>query len=593
MRLLEIKDPDNIKLRGPFFDAQIPKYAILSHTWGSPDEELTFQAMDDISPHKHKKGWQKIESFCALAREAGHQYAWVDTVCIDKTSSAELSEAINSMYKWYQNAEICYVFLEDVDSTDIWDIKHCRWFTRGWTLQELIAPPQVVFFNKSWENLGSLRKKRVALRVERNTGINFNILYGRYPIKSQSIAYRMSWAANRATSRSEDMAYCLLGIFGVNIPLLYGEGGRKAFMRLQEEILRTSDDQSIFAWFTDLSPSPSSSGYFSLLAPSPACFKDSNCFIPARLEEGGTEIIQPVTSRGVELDAMMNTEGSRIILKCRSLFRPSLFTIPIERLRSSGNEYARLPFTSTDRSVAFADVDFRRAYSMRKQIFVRNNVCDEDYEHQYRINYMEIIGLPSWESGYRVARWWPTGSYDPSRSTITASPFPNTMYGAFLYFSTSSITNSFHETPPFIVGLFADYEPKLPNARPFGPDTIRVFCRVTFSMLTTTFHDLTQPYDVESLVSVLDQLPGAVESTRHQGLDVWKLDDNNYVRILIDKNHPLKLDSIRVAGIFAGSNWERDIVTESWGYTVRRGSSSSLNVSLTRTIAPPLKGRTY
>ncbi|KAH8602820.1 heterokaryon incompatibility protein-domain-containing protein [Bisporella sp. PMI_857] len=229
-----------------FFDKQIPKYAILSHTWGV--EEVTFQEMQAFPRLcETKAGWLKIINCCRLALTQGLQYVWVDTCCIDKSSSSELSEAINSMFNYYRTAQICCVYLADVhtnaisqrDSFDA-EFSGSRWFTRGWTLQELLAPRSVWFYNSRWQ-------RRIVSKV---TGIRREFLIG---INSQrhfakaSIAEKMSWAASRQTIRTEDMAYCLFGIFGVNMPLLYGEGER-AFSRLQSEIIKTSGDHSFLAY---------------------------------------------------------------------------------------------------------------------------------------------------------------------------------------------------------------------------------------------------------------------------------------------------------------------------------------------------------
>jgi hypothetical protein len=172
--------------------------------------------------------------------------ASVDRFCIDKTSSTELSEAINSMYQWYQNADMCYDYLEDVEKARADEfIRQSRWFTRGWTLQELVAPQQIVFFDKGFQELGT--KISLAQTISRVTGIDRKTLFDATNLRRRSIAKRMSWAAKRQTIRIEDRAYLFLGIFGVNMPLLYGEG-ENAFIRLQEELLKASDDHTIFAW---------------------------------------------------------------------------------------------------------------------------------------------------------------------------------------------------------------------------------------------------------------------------------------------------------------------------------------------------------
>ncbi|KAM7205166.1 Heterokaryon incompatibility protein (HET) domain containing protein [Naviculisporaceae sp. PSN 640] len=271
------------------FVGKVPPYVILSHTWGP--EEVSFHDLSIPAKRtaaKKKAGYVKIAGCCARALEDGYEYVWVDTCCIDKTSSAELSEAINSMYRWYQEASICYAYMSDVNlgldlaqreglmgmsmsmSSSVSDassvssgrpalrsipslirddslfrnFEDSRWFTRGWTLQELIAPPMVEFYAYDWQEIGtkfSLRKT-----ISKVTGIDVRILEGADP-STCHVAERMSWAANRQTTRVEDAAYCLLGIFKVHMPLIYGEGQR-AFFRLQDEILRSSEDYTMLGW---------------------------------------------------------------------------------------------------------------------------------------------------------------------------------------------------------------------------------------------------------------------------------------------------------------------------------------------------------
>ena len=224
----------------------IPPYVILSHRWER--DEVTFQEIK-TGEGKKKHGYRKIDFCCWQARkdyttdELSH--AWVDTCCIDKTSSAELSEAINSMYKWYGNAKVCYAYLSDVTGDIKSDsFRHSLWFTRGWTLQELLAPKTVNFYNGKWKMIGE--KLRDADTISNLTNLPFNALRHFNP-QTWSVATRMQFAAKRETPREEDRAYSLLGIFEVNIPLIYGEGAR-AFRRLQEEILRVHDDLTLLAW---------------------------------------------------------------------------------------------------------------------------------------------------------------------------------------------------------------------------------------------------------------------------------------------------------------------------------------------------------
>ncbi|KAK6070977.1 het domain-containing protein [Seiridium cupressi] len=295
------------------------EYAILSHTWGA--EEVIFQEWEQLFPSgaikgqcphvrhtgiENKAGYHKVIQACEQAKRDGICWLWSDTMCINKESSAELSEAINSMYKWYSEAKICYVYLTDVTFPDREshlgmfagqsDVKgwflnamehkrddlmrimqsrfmNCRWWTRGWTLQELLAPLHVVFFSEDWTLLG--RKSEIAPWVSVSTKIHKEVLEDRAKIKSYSIAQRMSWAADRTTTVVEDMAYCLLGIFDINMPMLYGQG-RNAFRKLQEEIINRSDDQSIFAWTCIMSQAQPWTGAFAV---SPESFRDCGSIV--------------------------------------------------------------------------------------------------------------------------------------------------------------------------------------------------------------------------------------------------------------------------------------------------------------------------
>lgn len=231
------------------FYGDVPPYAILSHTWDG-HQEVIFQECN-LESAKSKPGYEKIRKTCELALGDGIHYVWVDTCCIDKSSSAELTEAINSMFLWYQKATICYVYL--VDKFEESPLANCRWFTRGWTLQELIAPRVMTFFNYTWGCIGT--KDSLMGQLISITPIDPEILRHNAPVSSACIAKRLSWAAGRKTTRVEDIAYCLLGICNVHMPMLYGEG-ETAFRRLQEEIIRTTYDLSLLAW-TPLVSSPS------------------------------------------------------------------------------------------------------------------------------------------------------------------------------------------------------------------------------------------------------------------------------------------------------------------------------------------------
>ncbi|KAH8600671.1 heterokaryon incompatibility protein-domain-containing protein [Bisporella sp. PMI_857] len=295
----------NTGLFEEFIGRDIPKYAILSHTW--QEEEVSFTSMNEPSCRK-KGGYRKIVMTCHMASKAGLNYAWIDTCCIDKSSSAELTEAINSMYRYYQRSNICYVFLSDLPATSSLhtELKKCRWFTRGWTLQELIAPKDIHFFDQDWNYRGSKQDLVEALSLI--TGINPNILMHNKRLSSVAVAQRMSWAAHRETTRIEDMAYCLLRIFEVNMPLLYGEEGR-AFRRLQEEIIKSTADFSIFAWRVPPvvgSTRHNDRVFCSLLSDEPAAFATCGSIV-TKLSDGRREF--SVTNVGVKSKVQLLSEG--------------------------------------------------------------------------------------------------------------------------------------------------------------------------------------------------------------------------------------------------------------------------------------------
>jgi hypothetical protein len=248
MRLLKrLSDPDDdgFSLVEHFGD-DIPPYAILSHTWGDDGDEVTFKDLtDDNDKGKSKPGYRKLRFCGRQAKQDGLNFFWVDTCCIDKSSSAELSEALNSMYCWYQNSVKCYVYLSDVSvSTPIQDIsqqtwtqhfQNSRWFKRGWTLQELLAPSFVYFYSKEEHWLGD--KLSLLQALHSTTGIPLLALQGS-PLSQLGVDERMHWMKERETKRGEDMAYSLLGIFDIYMPLIYGEGQEKALARLRRKIDR-------------------------------------------------------------------------------------------------------------------------------------------------------------------------------------------------------------------------------------------------------------------------------------------------------------------------------------------------------------------
>ncbi|KAI0602063.1 heterokaryon incompatibility protein-domain-containing protein [Biscogniauxia sp. FL1348] len=382
-----------------FVGGHIPEYAILSHTWVE-GEEVTFHEIQKLEARK-KPGYTKIKQASSLALADGFQYIWVDTCCIDKTSSSELSEAINSMMSWYRQSEVCYAYLSDVKpglgaKEQKRAFKNSRWFTRGWTLQELLAPWNLVFYSSDWSVIAT--RDDLADSVSQITGIDKSFLCHsqfankeqssradrvifrtkvftrdykknslRDKLNSASVAQRMSWASRRRTTRVEDTAYCLLGIFDINMPLLYGEG-TKAFFRLQEEIMKYSDDQSLLAWdFEGLYVDKSNRGlqsrswfsynhswasnhdpetleYAGILATSPSAFK--NCQDRIQLDIGKLTPPFAMTNKGLQLELPLSDKKDHpyALLQCQSKHAPaSILAIPLKRTWKNTFVRPRLP----------------------------------------------------------------------------------------------------------------------------------------------------------------------------------------------------------------------------------------------------------
>jgi predicted Zn-ribbon and HTH transcriptional regulator len=220
-----------------------PPYAILSHTW-TDGQEVTYNELV-AGTGKDKTSYAKIRFCVDRAAADGLDHCWVDTCCIDKSNQQEVQTAINSMFRWYQTARKCYVYLSDVQvPTEVSNaqafpiswmeaFRRSRWFTRGWTLQELLAPASVGFFSQEGQLLGT----RISLEddIQKITRLPVGALRG-HDLTEFSVHERISWTAERTTKYAEDRVYCLLGMFGVFLPLIYGEGEKNAMRRLKEEI---------------------------------------------------------------------------------------------------------------------------------------------------------------------------------------------------------------------------------------------------------------------------------------------------------------------------------------------------------------------
>lgn len=319
-----------------FIGGSTQPYAILSHTWDT--DEVTFADLHGKRPevYANKAGFDKIQRTCAQAKEDGLQYAWVDTCCINNDSSAELSEAINSMCKWYKEAAVCYAYVADFrEPKEISQLRSCRWFYRGWTLQELLAPKKIIFYGAEWTLIGT--KGTMLETLQRITGVPAEILSATKSLDTVSVAARMSWAANRRTTRVEDIAYCLLGLFDVHMPLLYGEG-TKAFLRLQDEIMRQTKDESLFAWCAD-NDSAAHFPYRGLYASSPAEFADCGDMKHFSVDrENATTVLG---NGQISLNCSLKTKGPQTLVAIKCYRQSAATPLAIEVSRIGERTYLR------------------------------------------------------------------------------------------------------------------------------------------------------------------------------------------------------------------------------------------------------------
>ena len=334
-----------------WFALNPPPYAILSHTWDG-DTEVTYQDyMAYLAGHgkQRHKNWTKVERSIEITLNSKERlkYIWNDTCCIDKTNTPELSEAINSMFKWYARATVCYAQLADFESdflprprisgyqpngwaqgrgqsyempplhsslqlTDMAknQLRRCRWFTRGWTLQELIAPPTVEFYDAHWIHFGNRNElgdlltsiTRIDKRIFEYSGSTNREQDVMSILSKMTIAKKMSWAQNRQTARVEDIAYSLLGIFGVNMTMTYGEEN-KAFIRLQKEILAQYNDLSIFAWTANAMGHGVVPEFRGILAHSPAEFANAGSYELSRNAIANPDFT--LTNNGLKISAQV------------------------------------------------------------------------------------------------------------------------------------------------------------------------------------------------------------------------------------------------------------------------------------------------
>ncbi|KAK3358751.1 heterokaryon incompatibility protein-domain-containing protein [Lasiosphaeria hispida] len=439
MRLLHVQ---TFKL-GEFYEDQTPPYAILSHTWGDNAEELTLQDILSGEPFKDGIGAKKLRGSCAQAEAEGLDYVWIDTCCIDKTNLAELSEAINSMFRWYQQAAVCYAYLWDVPASQNMrqvglEFRGSRWFQRGWTLQELLAPRRMVFYSRDWTGLGT--KVQLSTAIEEATGIPHTFLRGISDFRSASVAQRMSWASKRETKRKEDMAYSLLGIFGITMPMIYGEGGEQAFIRLQEQIMRTTRDQSILAWglvpipsANDLPSKPSQSLGF--LAASPSEFAGSGDIVTY---DQGSSYLDLLEIHGGDLRASISILNSSedksfdlfALLNCAPLREPAYVVgIPLKSVTRSKDSESSDHYLRPRGSFARLRSTFKLA-GTRSTIHIHNDRANDGASHHVQgteqrygwvYNDYDLANL-----GLNIVEVFPTSAWDEERALITPLPAVST-----------------------------------------------------------------------------------------------------------------------------------------------------------------------
>jgi hypothetical protein len=294
------------------------------------------------------------------------------------------------MYSWYQKARICYVYMADFPA-NVTALIDSRWFTRGWTLQELIAPSNLIFYSGDWAELET--KLTLQDILAKRSGIDVGILTGEKGLESASVARRMSWACNRETTRTEDEAYSLMGIFDVNMPMLYGEGS-KAFRRLQEEIMKHSDDQSLFAWIDSTADSDS---YHGLLAKSPTSFRNTGNIIPYR----DWELSAPfsISNKGLRIDLHLSRYEEDLYVAALDCPAPpdyeGFLGIYLKRITTGDRQYARVKVQTLCRLSERGSAE---------TVYVRQSPSVPGPQDIYRLHAFQLRKGPTQDDGYRLIK---------------------------------------------------------------------------------------------------------------------------------------------------------------------------------------------
>ncbi|CEJ93232.1 hypothetical protein VHEMI08840 [[Torrubiella] hemipterigena] len=310
MKLLQIQTSRIIEILPP----NIPKYAILSHTWDVVTKlppPAAIQWAVDVQSKKYLALLPKIIEASRLALEQGIDYLWTDWLCIDSSSSASLEKAVNGALSLLQQCALCIVHLDDLekDSFDEEGLAQCRYWTRSWTLQELIIPQNVQFYDASWKLCGEKHDADVSTIVSTVTGIPVPVLVEPDALWDTALAVRMSWAARRTCRREEDIAYSLLALAGVTLQVRYGEGSEATFLRFQEEVLRNTRDTSLLAWRSSVGDLPRG-----LLARSPLEFQHFQSTPANDSRPWEFDGAMCFNSRGIQIQSNVQTQDTVMTL---------------------------------------------------------------------------------------------------------------------------------------------------------------------------------------------------------------------------------------------------------------------------------------
>ncbi|KAK7940928.1 uncharacterized protein PG986_013315 [Apiospora aurea] len=474
--------------------------------------------------HETKAGWYKIQKSCDQALRDGWDYLWADTLCIDKSSSSELSESINSMFKWYRDSAVCYAYLSDV-LPDGGDFEKSRWFSRGWTLQELIAPGELKFYGRHWDFIGL--KSAMLDQLHSITAIDPTGLQGG-SLRLLSVAQKMSWASRRQTTRPEDMAYCLLGIFNTSMPMLYGEGSR-AFVRLQEQNVRDYDDQTLFAWV--------SSGHregdqpTGVFATSPAAFACSAKFYPCQPRWSNEKQFDPITvsNRGVQfmvparkldprdaerLGAGHGYEVFHMQLACKEVgfdMKPRLRAgIYLTKRFGTGNTWSRIRPTQLPPFESWEKYKVKAFFALKERSPLQDLVLRGSSSDSSAAFWARTMPTGAWP--YRLAFTYPPHCWDEKNNMFRGQhlgkqePFVLGFRKSVAYDTAGETQNEKSPSSYFLV-FFGMKEPEQPQAGEWSKQ--HTWCQVKYveqAVLTAENVDLViQDLDKEAVVAMSER----------------------------------------------------------------------------------------